>query len=48
VYIGAGSHALATRERTSAARGSTLLKLEGLNTYYGKSHILRDVSFEVP
>jgi ABC-type branched-subunit amino acid transport system ATPase component len=47
VYIGAGSHALAARARSSAARASTLLRLEGLNTYYGKSHILRDVSFEV-
>ena len=47
VYIGAGSHALAERDRPSAARASTLLKLDGVNTYYGKSHILRDVSFEV-
>ena len=47
VYIGAGSHALAERERPSAARTSTLLKLEGVNTFYGKSHILRDVSFDL-
>ena len=47
VYIGAGSHTLAERERPSAARASTLLTLEGVNTYYGKSHILRDVSFDV-
>ena len=47
VYIGAGSHALAERERPSAARASTLLRLDGVNTFYGKSHILRDVSFEV-
>jgi ABC-type branched-subunit amino acid transport system ATPase component len=47
VYIGAGSHALAERERPSAARGSTLLALDGVNTFYGKSHILRDVSFEI-
>ena len=47
VYIGAGSHALAQRERTSAALASTLLELEGVNTFYGKSHILRDVSFAV-
>ena len=47
VYIGAGSHALAERERPSAARASTLLKLDGVNTFYGKSHILRDVSFEL-
>ena len=47
VYIGAGSHALAERERPSAARASTLLRIDGVNTFYGKSHILRDVSFEV-
>ena len=47
VYIGAGSHALAERERPSAARPSILLKLDGVNTFYDKSHILRDVSFEV-
>ncbi len=47
VYIGAGSHALAERERPSAARDSVLLKLDGVNTFYGKSHILRDVSLEV-
>ena len=47
VYIGAGSHALAQRERASAARASILLKLDRVNTFYGKSHILRDVSFEM-
>jgi branched-chain amino acid transport system ATP-binding protein len=47
VYIGAGTHALAQTERRSAARGSTLLSLQGVNTYYGKSHILRNVSFDV-
>jgi len=47
VYIGAGSHALAERERPSAARAATLLGLDGVNTYYGKSHILRDVSLAV-
>ena len=47
VYIGAGSHALAERERPSAARASTLLELDGVNTFYGKSHILRDVSLTI-
>jgi branched-chain amino acid transport system ATP-binding protein len=47
VYIGAGSHALAAVERVSAARASTLLRLAGVNTFYGKSHILHDVSFDV-
>ena len=47
VYIGAGSHALAAVERASAAKPSALLQLVGVNTFYGKSHILRDVSFTV-
>jgi ABC-type branched-subunit amino acid transport system ATPase component/ABC-type branched-subunit amino acid transport system permease subunit len=47
VYIGAGSHALASVARASAARDAVLLRLQQVNTYYGKSHILRDVSFDV-
>jgi ABC-type branched-subunit amino acid transport system ATPase component len=47
VYIGSGAHALAGRHRASAARENVLLKLAGVNTFYGKSHILRDVSFDV-
>jgi ABC-type branched-subunit amino acid transport system ATPase component len=47
VYIGSGTHALAAKPRPSAARTETLLSLDAVNTFYGKSHILRDVSFEV-
>lgn len=47
VYIGSGAHALAEKPRTSAARHTVLLGLGGVDTYYGKSHILRDVSFDV-
>jgi len=47
VYIGSGTHALAGRHRESAARDNALLQLERINTFYGKSHILRDVSFHV-
>jgi ABC-type branched-subunit amino acid transport system ATPase component/ABC-type branched-subunit amino acid transport system permease subunit len=47
VYIGSGTHALAAKARPSAAREETLLSLGNVNTFYGKSHILRDVSFEV-
>jgi ABC-type branched-subunit amino acid transport system ATPase component len=47
VYIGAGSHALASVARASAARESVLLGLGQVNTHYGKSHVLRDVSFDV-
>ena len=47
VYIGAGSHALAEKPRPSAAKDTVLLRLTDVNTLYGKSHILRDVSFDV-
>jgi ABC-type branched-subunit amino acid transport system ATPase component len=47
IYIGSGMHALAERHRASAARDTTLLRLERVNTFYGKSHILRDVSLHV-
>ncbi len=47
VYIGSGTHALADRHRPSAARESVLLQLTHVNTFYGKSHILRDVSLHV-
>jgi ABC-type branched-subunit amino acid transport system ATPase component/ABC-type branched-subunit amino acid transport system permease subunit len=47
VYIGTGAHALAERTRPSAAREAVLLALDRVNTFYGKSHILRDVSFDV-
>ncbi len=47
VYIGSGAHALAEKPRISAARHPVLLGLDGVNTFYGKSHILRDVSFDV-
>ena len=48
VYIGAGSHALAQRASDErGARRARCSTLAGVNTYYGKSHILRDVSFDV-
>src|SRR5262249_12821226 len=47
VYIGWGTHALAGKPRPSAARLQSLLTLEGVNTLYGKSHILHDVAFDV-
>jgi ABC-type branched-subunit amino acid transport system ATPase component/ABC-type branched-subunit amino acid transport system permease subunit len=47
VYIGSGTHVLAGRSLASAARDTVLLALSGVNTFYGKSHILRDVGFEV-
>jgi branched-chain amino acid transport system ATP-binding protein len=47
VYIGSGSHALAGKHRESAARADVLLSLKGVDTFYGKSHILRDVTFDL-
>jgi ABC-type branched-subunit amino acid transport system ATPase component/ABC-type branched-subunit amino acid transport system permease subunit len=47
VYIGSGAVTLAAKPRESAAEPATVLTAQGLNTYYGKSHILVDVSFEV-
>jgi ABC-type branched-subunit amino acid transport system ATPase component/ABC-type branched-subunit amino acid transport system permease subunit len=47
VYIGSGSGALAGKHRESAVVDRELLRLDQVNTYYGKSHILRDVSFHV-
>jgi ABC-type branched-subunit amino acid transport system ATPase component len=47
VYIGAGTHALAQREMQGAARDSVLLSVSGVDAFYGKSHILREVSFDV-
>src|SRR5262249_57091199 len=47
IYIGSGTHALAGKARPSAARPEPLLLLEGVNTFSGKSHILRDVAFDV-
>ncbi|MFE0754253.1 ATP-binding cassette domain-containing protein [Inquilinus sp. NPDC058860] len=45
VYIGSGAAAVAAKPRPSAAEPETLLGLEGVNTFYGKSHILADVAF---
>jgi ABC-type branched-subunit amino acid transport system ATPase component/ABC-type branched-subunit amino acid transport system permease subunit len=47
VYIGSGSHALAEKHRATAAKPEVLFRLDGVNTFYGKSHILRDVAFDV-
>jgi len=47
IYIGAGSHALAERAHPGAASAQALLSVSGIDTYYGKSHILRGVSFDV-
>jgi ABC-type branched-subunit amino acid transport system ATPase component len=47
VYIGAGTHALAGRALEGAARDTVLLAISGVDAFYGKSHILRNVAFDV-
>jgi branched-chain amino acid transport system ATP-binding protein len=47
VYIGSGAAAVAAKPRESAAEPATLLSAQGVDTFYGKSHILSDVSFDV-
>jgi ABC-type branched-subunit amino acid transport system ATPase component/ABC-type branched-subunit amino acid transport system permease subunit len=47
VYIGSGAHALAEKQRASAAKAGVLLGLDGVDTFYGKSHILRQVCLDV-
>ena len=47
VYIGSGAHALTHRVGESAASDTALLEVRAVDTYYGKSHILRGVGFEV-
>jgi branched-chain amino acid transport system ATP-binding protein len=46
VYLGSGRKVL-THARSAAHAGKVLLHLEEVNTFYGKSHILHDVSIEV-
>jgi ABC-type branched-subunit amino acid transport system ATPase component/ABC-type branched-subunit amino acid transport system permease subunit len=47
VYLGSGTHAIAAKVRASAATEEPLLTLDKVNTFYGKSHILNDVSIAV-
>jgi branched-chain amino acid transport system ATP-binding protein len=47
VYIGSGAARVASKVRVSAAGTKPLLTLDHINTFYGKSHILSDVSLEV-
>jgi ABC-type branched-subunit amino acid transport system ATPase component len=47
IYIGSGAAAVAARVSPSAAAPEPLLTLEGVDTFYGKSHILADVALEV-
>jgi len=45
VYIGSGAAAVAAKPREAAATPEALLEVSGVDTFYGKSHILNDVGF---
>jgi branched-chain amino acid transport system ATP-binding protein len=47
VYIGSGASHIAAKPRETAAGRDVLLEIDKINTFYGKSHILNDVSFDV-
>jgi branched-chain amino acid transport system ATP-binding protein len=47
VYIGSGSAAVAAEQRKSMVEPDRLLTVDSINTFYGKSHILNSVSFDV-
>jgi ABC-type branched-subunit amino acid transport system ATPase component/ABC-type branched-subunit amino acid transport system permease subunit len=47
VYLGSGTEAVAAKPRPSAATSEVLLVMDMVNTFYGKSHILNDVSLQV-
>jgi ABC-type branched-subunit amino acid transport system ATPase component len=46
VYLGSGRKVV-MHSRSAAHAGEVLLQLDGVNTFYGKSHILHDVTMEV-
>ncbi|MBL0407049.1 ATP-binding cassette domain-containing protein [Microvirga aerilata] len=47
IYIGSGAETVAAKPRESAVEPATLLAASHINTFYGKSHVLVDVSFDV-
>ncbi len=47
IYIGSGAATVAAKTRESAVESAMLLTADNINTFYGKSHVLVDVSFDV-
>ena len=47
IYIGSGAATIAAKTRESAVEPAMLLTADNINTFYGKSHVLVDVSFDV-
>src|SRR3546814_5925234 len=46
IYIGSGSEAMAARVREAELSGAPALRVDKPDAFYGKSHILSDISFE--
>jgi branched-chain amino acid transport system ATP-binding protein len=46
VYLGSGRKAVMA-SRSNATAGEVVLRLEGVNTFYGESHILHDVALDI-
>jgi branched-chain amino acid transport system ATP-binding protein len=47
IYIGSGAATVAAKPRESAVEPAMLLTANHINTFYGKSHVLVDVSFDI-
>ena len=47
VYIGSGAASVAAKPRESAVQPETILTLKDINTFYGKSHIINNVSLDL-
>ncbi len=47
VYTGSGQAQVQAREPRPQTPGDPVLTVSGIDTYYGRSHVLHDVSFEV-
>lgn len=47
IYTGTGTPAIVGRSKTADGAKQTMLTVSGLNTFYGKSHILNDAALEI-
>src|SRR5690606_23954705 len=47
IYTGTGTPAVTGRSAAGSTDAQPILKVEGLNTFYGKSHVLHDARLEV-
>jgi ABC-type branched-subunit amino acid transport system ATPase component/ABC-type branched-subunit amino acid transport system permease subunit len=47
IYIGSGSQSISSKPRSSVRGEQIVMSCQSVNTFYGKSHILRNVNFEI-